>query len=517
MSDVNENTRAPLPTHTIDVVIIGGGIHGCALACEASSRGLSTLLLEADDLASGSSSRSHRIIGGGLDQLEQLDLDAVNRGLQEQAILRRRAPHLIRSHRFQIQANTQLRSRLKIKLGLTLYRKLQRRQQLPNEEIPADANVDGALSYCDDSVDDSRLNLALAQQAQSFGAQICTRLRLLKAKRIAGHWQIDVANQQGQIQPLTAKILINAAGEAINTLMAKHIEQSCRGKGLLIRDDYLVLPHSALAAIGKDTPQLLQGEKKQLVYLLDYPVHDSSDNRYWTLGPWQTIANNHADFDKETAEHANLKLLELFNKTFHDNNPFAKGFINSASIKHRFHAIRNLCEDASCAKNKTSGDYALDLDSQDGRAPLLTVFGGTITTHRLLAEQALNILQAFTNKEKNPQLKQQALPGGDFSEGDLPALEQELAFNYPNIDPTLLQRFARSYGSNSHKVLNGIATDTELGQHFGAGLYQKEVEYLCSHEWARTAEDILWRRTKLGLTTTTNERDSLEKWLDKNS
>lgn len=516
MSDVNENTRAPLPTHTIDVVIIGGGIHGCALACEASSRGLSTLLLEADDLASGSSSRSHRIIGGGLDQLEQLDLDAVNRGLQEQAILRRRAPHLIRSHRFQIQANTQLRSRLKIKLGLTLYRKLQRRQQLPNEEIPADANVDGAPSYCDDSVDDSRLNIALAQQAQSFGAQICTQHQLLQAKRVDGLWKIVLVNQLGEKHTLTAKIFINAAGAAINALMAKHIEQNCRGKGLLIRDDYLILPNSAISAMTKDRPQLLQGEQQQLVYLLDYPANNN-DERFWALGPWQTIANSHSEFDAKTADNAQLKLLELFNTTFNANNPFAAGYINSPNIRHRFHTIRNLCEDASCKKNKTSGDYALDLDSQDGEAPILTVFGGTITTHRLLAEQALNILQAFTNKEKNPQLKQQALPGGDFPEGDLAALEQELIFNYPNLDSTLLQRFARSYGSNSHKVLLGTTTMRDLGQHFGAGLYQKEVEYLCSQEWARTAEDILWRRSKLGFFVTDSERNTLQNWLDKNS
>lgn len=484
-------------SEVIDIAIIGAGIHGCAIAAEAASRGLSTTVIEAEDIASGASSHSHRIIGGDLAQLERLDIDAVNRGLQEQAILRKRAPHLVRSHIFTLLPNTALRSRLRVKLGLNSYRALQRHHKLPNTSQPAQlTNLATAdlQSYCDDSVDDSRLTVALAQQASQLGANIHTQCQLLKAKRnkTAQHWELKLKDNSDKHLTLHCKTLINSAGAAINQLMTDSIEHSSRSKGLLVRDDYLIMPCADKAGHSL----LLQADNKQLVYLLDYPCGD-----YCVLGPWQTPLKNNLDNDA-IKENAKNKLLKLYNRNI--NEP-----LTASDVYKSFYTTRCLCEDSSCEKINTSTDYCLDLDNPAAQPALLTIYGGNISTHRLLAEQALNILQPFTHAAINTDFKTHALPGGDFPEGSLSALIDELQFNYPKLDTGLLHRLAQSYGSNSYKILADIKKPAELGQHFGAHLYQREVEYLCSNEWAKTADDILWRRSKLGLRFTPEQIETL--------
>jgi|TARA_B110000116_G_scaffold271988_1_gene294634 glycerol-3-phosphate dehydrogenase len=490
----SSSVKAVFKARTVDIAIIGGGVQGCALAAEAASRQLSTLLIEAEDIASGASSRSNRIIGGDLSQLEQLDVDAVNRGLKEQAILRQRAPHLVRSHIFTILPNTALRSRLRIQAGLYSYRALQRHFDLPSNSSPAhiiDAPYSELLSYCDDSVDDSRLTLALAQQARTLGANIRPHIKLLKATRKQDFWLLELRNSNGNIEHLHAKVLINAAGSASVKLMQDHIEHSSRSKGMLRRDDYLVISSPAHC----DNAVVLQADNKQLIYLLDTP-----SGQHAVLGPWQSDNVETAD-----ASAAAEQLIALYNQNF-------KKSISADDIVHRFHALRCLCADSSCEQNKTSQDYALDLDNPAVLAPLLNSYGGNIGTHRLLAEQALTILQPFTGALINTELKNSSLPGGDFS-GGLTALQSELKFNNPAIESTLLLRLARSYGCNSHKILLGITTTADLGQHFGADLYQREVEYLCSEEWAQSAEDILWRRSKLGLCFSATEKQALQAFI----
>ena len=493
-SKVSATFNAAPSAKTVDIAVIGGGVQGCALAAEAASRRLSTLLIEAEDIANGASSRSNRIIGGDLSQLEQLDIEAVNRGLQEQAILRQRAPHLVRSHNFTILPNTTLRSRRRIQAGLYSYRALQRRFGLPSNSCPAhiiDVPYSELFSYCDDSVDDSRLTLALAQQARTLGASIRPHTKLLKATRKQDFWLLELQNSNGNIEHLRAKVLINAAGSASVKLMQDHIEHSSRSKGMLRRDDYLVISSPAHC----DNALVLQADNKQLIYLLDTP-----SGQHAVLGPWQS--NNAEAMDPSAAEE---QLIALYNQNFKAN-------ISADDIVHRFHALRCLCADSSCEQNKTSQDYALDLDNPASLAPLLNSYGGNIGTHRLLAEQALTILQPFTGALINPELKTKSLPGGDFN-GGLTALQSELEFNNPTIEPTLLQRLARSYGSNSHKILLGVTRMTDLGLRFGDNLYQREVEYLCSEEWAQSAEDILWRRSKLGLCFSAAEKQALQAFI----
>ena len=489
----SSSVKAVLKARTVDIAIIGGGVQGGALAAEAASRQLSTLLIEAEDIASGASSRSNRIIGGDLSQLEQLDVDAVNRGLQEQAILRQRAPHLVRPHVFTILPNTELRSRLRIQAGLYSYRALQRRFNLPSNSSPAhiiDVPYSELLSYCDDSVDDSRLTLALAQQASALGASIQPHTTLHKATRNQDFWLLELKNSNGHIEHMHAKVLVNAAGSASVKLMQDQIEHSSRSKGMLRRDDYLVISSPA----HYDNALVLQANNNQLIYLLDTP-----SGQHAVLGPWQSINVQAAGVS------AQEQLIALYNQHF-------KKGISANDIVHRFHALRCLCADSSCEQNKTSHDYVLDLDNPAVLAPLLNSYGGNIGTHRLLAEQALTILQPFTGASINTELKNSSLPGGDFN-GGLAALQSELEFNNPSIKPTLLQRLARSYGSNSHKILLGITTMADLGQHFGADLYQREVEYLCSEEWAQSAEDILWRRSKLGLCFSGGEKQALQTFI----
>lgn len=489
----SSSVKAVFKVKTVDIAIIGGGVQGCALAAEAASRQLSTLLIEAQDIANGASSRSNRIIGGDLSQLEQLDVEAVNRGLQEQAILRQRAPHLVSSHVFTILPNTALRSRLRIQAGLYSYRALQRRFDLPSNSSPThliDAPYSELLSYCDDSVDDSRLTLALAQQASALGANIRPHRKLLKATRKQDFWLLELKDSHGNIERLNAKVLINAAGSASVKLMQDHIEHSSRSKGILRRDDYIVISNPTHA----DNALVLQANNKQLIYLLDTP-----SGQHAVLGPWQSNNVQAADTGAEE------QLISLYNHHF-------KNRISADDIVHRFHALRCFCADSSCEQNKTSQDYALDLDNPAVLAPLLNSYGGNIGTHRLLAEQALTILQPFTGALINTKLKNSSLPGGDFN-GSLAALQSELEFNNPTLEPTLLQRLARSYGSNSHKILLGITTMADLGLHFGADLYQREVEYLCSEEWAQSADDILWRRSKLGLCFSAAEKRELQTFI----
>lgn len=495
-----DNAESPF-----DLAIIGGGIHGCAIAAEASSRGLKTVLYESGDLASGATSRSSTIIGGGLTQLEQLDFDAVNRGLQEQAILRQRAPHLVRQHQFIIHPNLAVRSRLRIKTGLYFYRTMQRRYGLsPKETLPPISNK--ALSYSDDSIDGSRLTIALAQQARAHGCSINPHTKVSDVKRLNDMWRLTLQSGSTNKPYLaqTAKILINASGGTGNNSQAVKIESNCRSHGRLVRDDYIVIEAEHTA----NQHAVLQANNRNLIHLLPYD-HLPTNNKLQLLGPWQTCLDNRADnAEPLSPEAATQSLIELYNANF--QNP-----ISTHNLIEHYSCIRNLCEDPSGDNShKLCTDYALDLDNPAEQAPLLNVLGGGLTTHRLVAEQAMNILQPFNHTACNPDLKRQPLPGGDLAEKSLADFEAELIFNYPRINPQLLRRLAANYGSDSYKILENRNDIIDLGNHFGADLYEAEVEYLHQHEWASCEDDLLWRRSKLGFCLSSDETEQLKLWFD---
>lgn len=480
---------------SVDLLIIGGGINGTAIACEAASRGLNTLLAEARDISGGASSSTTGLLSAGLRQLETLDWDSVKRALNEQALLRERAPHLIHCREFHIAPNPGVRSNRRIKAGLYLYNLIQSTEvQQPlavnTPELYLKPAFNNTLTFNDCTVSDTRLTLSNALLARDLGADIRTRHKVVEARRQGGVWQVRLQpGHCAQTESVQAKALINAGGWHVNDILHNTLHLKTRCSARLLRGDHIVIrkPYAGQQAY------VLQAENKRLIYLLPYT------DDFAVLGATQTPMS-------EDKNHSTQQLLDIYNHYFYQP-------IKESDIVHHYSGVHALYDDPTCRDADKSPDYLLDLNCPDGNAPLLSVFGGWLTTHRLLAEQALDILQPYTRAPINRDLKHTLLPGGEIAEGNPKAFVDELQQAYPHLDKTLLQRLGDNYGTLSYQILGDSQYTKDLGHHFGCGLYGAEVRYLCHNEWAQTAEDILWRRTKLGLRMSDAEKAQLAEWL----
>lgn len=502
--------------NTTDVFIIGGGIAGLACAAEAASRGCSVVLCEAEDLASGASSHTSCLLSGDLRALEQMELDGVKQALNEQACLWRKAPHLITPSLISIPNNPSIRSRRRVRWGLSMYRLMQDNELLgcvptSSTQENSDDNI-----YVDCIVQDHRLALATAISAADLGAHIATRHTVTRAHRADGHWQIHVESGS-RYYHLTANVLVNASGADMNHCLNKVIENDSRCQAKRIREDHIIikrptglLSESTTKITEKiSTVERLQHPNKQLINVTPY------GNQHYLIGPYasvdqQTVADDAPTTPKvqglEPLNTATIELIELFNH-YHPHTPITTADVVKQQTAYRIH-----CNDMSSHQHTDSQRYILDLDCPQGHSPLLNIFSGQLTTHRLLAEQALDILKPYTGASRNPSFKTLALPGGDMN-GCMNDFEAELQLAYPSLNPALLSRYAHTYGTLSYRLLEGVNSVRDMGRYFGGSLYSREVRYLCEHEWAESAEDILWRRTKLGLTMPKEAIEDLQMFL----
>jgi glycerol-3-phosphate dehydrogenase len=498
-----------------DLLVVGGGINGTGIARDAAGRGLTVMLCEKDDLASHTSSSSTKLIHGGLRYLEYGEYRLVRKALQEREVLLRSAPHIIWPLRFVMPHMPSLRPAWMIRAGLFLYDHLARRELLPGSRgidlrrHPAGAPLIDSLKrgfvYSDGWVDDARLVVLNAIDAKERGALIKTRTRLLSATRDAGEWQVMLSDPGGTIN-IRARAIANAAGPWVSDLLKSALddgEGSRRGAHhsvRLVKGSHIVTRR----LFDHDHAYIFQNPDKRIIFAIPYE-HD-----YTLIGT--TDIEYHGDPSKvEISADETRYLCDSINRYF-------KQQIGPQDVCWTYSGVRGLLEDEHAENaSAVTRDYLLELDAPDAEAPLLSVFGGKITTFRKLAEEAVDKLGAAIGPSVQSWTEGAVLPGGDIPDANFERFLGALKQQNPWLPADLAHRYARAYGTRTPVLLGAAKSIEELGQAFAPGLYEAELRYLRDNEWAMRAEDVLWRRSKLGLHM---ERDTLadavrriDKWL----
>lgn len=488
-----------------DVVVIGGGINGVGIAVDAVGRGLSVFLCEKDDLASHTSSASSKLIHGGLRYLEHKEFRLVREALAEREVLLTKAPHLIRPMRFILPHRPHLRPAWLIRTGLFFYDNLGKREQLAGSSLldfepdasPLNPEIKRGFEYSDCAVDDARLVVLNAMQAAEKGANIQTRSRFVSAQRERGFWSIQCENQQGLFQ-LQAKALVNAAGPWVADVIKEQLQLTSPYSIRLIQGSHIIVPK----LYSGDKAYILQNEDQRIVfaipYLQDYTLIGTTDREYRGDPNHVVIAAEEIDY-----------LLEVSNAHF-------KNQLSADAIISSFSGVRPLCDDESDNPAAVTRDYTLALSQGSAKeAPLLSVFGGKLTTYRKLAEAAMLELKPYFPRMTGHWTADAPLPGAEglASASDIESLISALCQQVKNIPRCLAQRWAQAYGTRIWQLLDHAQEIEQLGQDFGHGLYAIEVEYLVAREWAISSEDILWRRSKLGLKFKSDQVSALDMFL----
>lgn len=484
-----------------DIAVIGGGINGVGIAADAAGRGLSVFLCEKDDLASHTSSASSKLIHGGLRYLEHKEFRLVREALAEREVLLAKAPHIIRPMRFIMPHRPHLRPAWLIRTGLFFYDHLGKREKLLGsnnvyfkDDSPLNSAITRGFEYSDCAVDDSRLVVLNAMHAREKGADVVTRTRCLSAHRVEGYWVVELENAQGSFK-IKAKALVNAAGPWVAQFIKQDLQLKSPYGIRLIQGSHIVVPK----LYEGDKAFIMQNDDRRIVfaipYLDQYTMIGTTDREY--QGDPSKVQITQAETDY---------LLEVSNAHF-------KKQLTQADIIWTFAGVRPLCDDESDNPSAITRDYTLALSQEThDQAPLLSVFGGKLTTYRKLAESAMQQLKAFFPEMKGSWTATEALPGGE-NMASAEQLVNEIRAQITDVSESLAKRWATSYGSRIWNILGEAVSIDQLGLSFGHGLFAKEVDYLCRFEWVTTSEDILWRRSKLGLVFAQNEIDRLDAYL----
>ncbi|HEX8009648.1 MAG TPA: glycerol-3-phosphate dehydrogenase [Casimicrobiaceae bacterium] len=488
-----------------DLAIVGGGINGAGIARDAAGRGLKVLLLEKDDLAAHTSSASTKLIHGGLRYLEYYEFRLVAEALAEREVLLRAAPHIIVALQFVLPHEPHLRPAWVIRTGLLLYDHIGGRRTLPSSfSVDLHASKWGAglqdkfrkgFVYSDARVDDARLVVLNALAAKELGAQIRTRTRLVGARRERDLWRLTFVDAAGAVSEAQARGLVNAAGPWVKQV-ADEVGARPTGAGVRhVKGSHIVVPR----VHGEGHAYILQNADKRIVFVIPY------QDEFSLIGTTDIAVQQF-----ETAAITPDEVAYLCGIV----NAYLARPIGAGDVVWSYSGVRPLYDDGSVDPSAVTRDYVLKLDaSVAGSAPLLSIFGGKITTYRRLAEAALSELKPFFPEMKGEWTRDEPLPGGDLPRGGLAAYERELAARYPSLPADLIGALIRRHGTRSPRILGQAKTVDELGKHFGASLYAAEIDYLVAQEWATTAEDVLWRRTKCGLHLDAARRDAIAAYL----
>jgi len=486
-----------------DLLVIGGGINGAGIARDAAGRGLSVLLVEQDDLASATSQWSTKLIHGGLRYLEYYEFRLVAEALAEREVMLRIAPHLVEPLAFVLPHEPHLRPAWMIRVGLFLYDHLGGRRSLPGS-FGVDLS-NGAWSaglkhrfrkgfvYSDARVDDARLVVVNALDAKARGADIRVRTKLVGAHRENGVWNATLQSNGGTTE-VVARCLVNTAGPWVKEVLDL-VRPPKPGEGSVrhVKGSHIVVPR----VHGEEHAYILQNADNRIVFVIPYQEH------YSLIGT--------TDVPVDAYEHPHIAddevqyLLDLANAYL--DKPLAR-----ADIVWTYSGVRPLYDDGASDPSAVTRDYVLKVDATDG-APVLSSFGGKITTYRKLAEHALRDLRPYFPDMKGEWTAGAALPGGDLRDGNRAAWESELRRKYPAIRVEIVHGVARRHGTRATLVLGDAKSTADLGRDFGAGLTEREVDYLVREEWAASADDVLWRRSKCGLPMTQAQRDAVAEYL----
>ncbi len=487
---------------SFDLLVVGGGINGTGIARDAAGRGLSVLLVEQDDLAAHTSSASTKLIHGGLRYLEELHFALVRKALIEREVLLRSAPHIMRPLHFIMPHAPHLRPAWMIRAGLFLYDHLARRERLAaSGAVDLRRHIAGAalksgytrgFVYSDGQTDDARLVVLNALDARERGALILTRTRCERLTEHGGAWRAALAGAEGRIQ-VAARVAVNASGPWVDRFVQGATPVRTAHRVRLVKGSHIVVPR----LFDHRFAYIFQNEDRRIVFAIPYE-HD-----FTLLGT--TDVDYHGDPAAVRIDAEELAYLcALANRYFiRETGP--------GEVLWSYSGVRPLLADESRDPMSVTRDYGLELERRP--APLLSVFGGKITTYRRLAEDAVNLLSPLLGARADPWTVGARLPGGDLPEGSFAVFLRLAERRYPWLPPRLQQRYAHAYGTRIERMLGTAAALGDLGAELLPGLYEREVEYLCREEFARTAEDILWRRTKLGLHLPGANPAPLEAWL----
>ncbi len=512
---------------TTDLFVIGGGINGCGIARDAAGRGLTVTLAEMNDLASATSSASTKLFHGGLRYLEYFEFRLVREALIERETLLRAMPHISWPMRFVLPYHRDMRfdsetptSRLLglfmpwlkgrrpawlIRLGLFLYDTLGGRQILPGtqrldlrtapEGGPLQDRFEKAYEYSDCWVEDSRLVVLNARDAEARGAKILTRTAVLSAERDGALWQIETEDREtGARQPHSARMLVNAGGPWVGDILQSKVRVNTREGVRLVRGSHIVTRR----LYDHDKCYFFQGTDGRIIFAIPY------ETDFTLIG---TTDAEHADpaQSPECTPAERRYLLEFANTYFRQR-------LSDEDIVWTYSGVRPLYDDGASSATAATRDYTLKVDKAGG-APLLNVFGGKITTYRRLAESALEKIGAELPGVIGPWTAGVPLPGGDFPVEGFEALVDDLTARFPFLTPFHARRLCRAYGTEAAQVPGQARCAEDMGRDFGATLTEAEVRWLMDKEFARTAEDVVWRRNKLGLRMDADQIAALDAWM----
>jgi glycerol-3-phosphate dehydrogenase len=491
-----------------DLAIIGGGINGCGIARDAAGRGHSVFLCEMDDLASGTSSWSTKLVHGGLRYLEYYEFRLVREALIEREILWRIAPHIIRPLRFVLPHHDGLRPAWLLRLGLFLYDHIGGRHLLPptrsvdlrRDEVgkPLVANRYAiGFEYSDCFVDDARLVVLTARDAADRGAEIRTRSRAVEIARQDGIWHATVENTfTGARSTIRARVLVNAGGPWVEEVLALGSGVNARAKVRLVQGSHIVVRR----LYEHDRAYMFQNSDGRIVFVIPY------QDDFTLIGT--TDRDYHGDPAKVKATDEEIGYL------CDSVSEYLARPVTPADVVWTYAGVRPLYDDGASEAKAATREYVFELDTPGG-APLLSIYGGKITTHRRLAEEALEKLAPYLKGAAGREgwTAQAPLPGGDMKVSAVAELSAELARRYKFLGAAHANRLAHAYGTRAHAWLGDAKSAEDLGRWFGATLTEAEIKYLMSSEWACTTDDILWRRSKLGLRFTPAELADLQAWM----
>jgi len=485
-----------------DILIIGGGINGACIARDAAGRGLSVVLCEMGDLGGATSSASSKLIHGGLRYLEHYAFRLVGEALRERQILLQSAPHIVWPMQFVLPHAPSLRPTWMIRIGLWLYDRLGGAHKLARSgkvDLTAPAygaalapNFKTGFIYSDCWVDDARFVVLSALDAAAKGADIRPRTRCTSARRVGDRWQATLEGPDGS-QEVTARVLVNAGGPWVQQVISEVAGGNAPAQVRLIKGSHIVVPRLY------DGPHafILQNDDNRVIFVIPY------EGEFSLIGTTDVpVDGKPGPVEISDAETDYLCLAV---------NRYFRAAISPTDVVWSYAGVRPLYDDGENDPSAVTRDYVLALDAPDEAPPMLSIFGGKITTARKLAEQAMAKLGPFFPGLPPGWTAGAALPGGNFGAFDdfARALRQE----YPGLDGGWLDGLAHRHGTRARTILDGAASEAELGVSFGGGLYQVEVDWLCREEWAAMPEDVLWRRTKTGLHMTPDQRKSVADYI----
>ena len=502
-----------VPSKTYDVLVVGGGINGTGIARDAAGRGLSVLLCEQDDLAAHTSSASTKLIHGGLRYLEGFHFALVRKALQEREVLLASAPHIMWPLRFVMPHDAHLRPQWMIRAGLFLYDNLARRRRLAGSAsldlrrhpagTPLQAQFTRGFIYSDGWTDDARLVVLNALDATAHGATVLTRTRCRKIEVREGAWQAELVANDGcptsqvsateGVMHVTARAVVNATGPWVSRFLSEATSTQSERTVRLVKGSHIVVPQ----LFAHRFAYIFQNIDRRIVFAIPY------EEDFTLIGT--TDVDHYGDPGDVRIDDTEVRYLcDTVNRYFSRQ-------VSPPDVVWSYSGVRPLLDDKAGDPSSVTRDYKLEMERDD--APLLSVFGGKITTYRRLAETAVDQIAHALGHRARPWTSKALLPGGDLPARSLARFLRSVERRYPWLPANLRTRYSRSYGTRIDRVIGDASSLLDLGEEVLPQLHAREIEYLCREEWAQTAHDILWRRSKLGVHLPPTAAVTLESWL----